>query len=204
MKFSIHTSPLHCSNFNIRLLLLVVFLLLIVSPVFSANHLHRFSYTIEALDTFPVPKGNPLQLFYLQRTANVNTIVCELNLNAKGVPDPEKPINVYWILYTEGAAKKELNYIQRNFAYGMDAKSIGNGVYQLNFVSYKRRLFYLKWHTAGNRYQVFASINNREAVLQRIFVKVEGGSFWVPNIVYVEFRGTDPITGKEVIERFKP
>jgi hypothetical protein len=62
----------------------------------------------------------------------------------------------------------------------------------------------LKWHAAGNRYQVFAPINHKEAVLQRIFIKVEGGSFWVPNIVYVEFRGTDPITGEEVMERFKP
>jgi hypothetical protein len=175
-----------------------------VCPAFSASLFNRSSDPFTVPDSFPVPKSNPLQLFYLQRTANTNTIVCELNLNAKGIPDPEKPINVFWILYTEGGVRKELNYIQRNFAYGMDAKAIDNGVFKLNFVSYKKRLFYLKWYTPGKRYQVFATINNKEAILQRIFVKVEGGSFWVPNIVYVEFRGTDPITGKEVIERFKP
>ena len=79
------------------------------------------------VDSFPVPKGNPLQLFYLQRTANTNTIICELNTNAKGQPIPEKPVNVYWIVYTEGGAKKEFNYIQRNFAYGIDSKSAENG-----------------------------------------------------------------------------
>ena len=47
-------------------------------------------------------------------------------------------------------------------------------------------------------------INNKEAILQRIFIKVSGGTFWVPNVVYVEFRGIDPTTGKEVKERFKP
>lgn len=156
------------------------------------------------IDSFPVPKGNPMQLFYLQRTANTNTIICELNTNAKGQPIPEKPVNVYWIVYTEGGAKKELNYIQRNFAYGIDAKAAENGTYKLHFVSYKKRVFDLKWYPAANKYQVFANINNREAILQRIFVKVEGGSFWVPNIVYVEFRGIDPVTGKEVFERFKP
>ena len=156
------------------------------------------------VDSFPVPKGNPLQLFYLQRTANTNTIICELNTNAKGQPIPEKPVNVYWIVYTEGGAKKELNYIQRNFAYGIDAKSAENGSYKLHFVSYKKRVFDLKWNPAANKYQVFATINNKEAILHKIFVKVEGGSFWVPNIVYVEFRGTDPTTGKEVFERFKP
>jgi hypothetical protein len=186
------------------MLLAGAFLFITLCPAFSASGFHRSLDPFTIPDTFPVPKGNPLQLFYLQRTANINTIVCDVNLNAKGVPNPEKPINVYWIVYTEGSAKKELNYIQRNFAYGIDTKAIGNGVYQLNFVSYKKRLFYLKWHAAGNRYQVFAPINNKEAILQRIFIKVEGGSFWVPNIIYVEFRGTDPITGNEVIERFKP
>ncbi|MCW3088449.1 MAG: CDP-alcohol phosphatidyltransferase, partial [Sediminibacterium sp.] len=29
-------------------------------------------------DTFPIPAGNPKQLFYLQRTNNTNTIICEL------------------------------------------------------------------------------------------------------------------------------
>jgi hypothetical protein len=178
---------------------------LLVCEQLKATSTNKYDSNCKAgIDTFPVPKGNPLQLFYLQRTANINTIICELNLNERGIPDPEKPISVYWIVYTEGGGKKELNYIQRNFAYGMDAKSIGNGVYKLNFVSYKKRIFYLKLHAAANRYQVFASINNKEAILQRIFVKVEGGSFWVPNIVFVEFRGTDPITGKEVMERFKP
>lgn len=186
------------------MLLSFAFLFLTVYPSFSADLIYRFTDPFSIPDTFPVPKGNPLQLFYLQRTANINTIVCDVNLNAKGVPNPEKPVNVYWIVYTEGSAKKELNYIQRNFAYGIDTKAMGNGVYQLNFVSYKKRLFYLKWHAAGNRFQVFATINHKEAVLQRIFIKVEGGSFWVPNIVYVEFRGTDPITGEEVMERFKP
>ncbi len=155
-------------------------------------------------DTFPVPTGNPKQLFYLQRTANTNTIICELNTDSKGAPIPDKPVNVYWILYTDGGRRKELNYIQRNFAYGIDSKQEGNDTYALHFVSYKKRLFYLKWYPSGKKYQVFAVINNKEAILQRIFVKVSGGTFWVPNIVYVEFRGIDPATGKEVIERFKP
>lgn len=157
-----------------------------------------------AIDSFPVPTGNPKLLFYLQRTANTNTIICELNADSRGIPNPEKPINVYWLLFTEGSTRRELNYIQRNFAYGIDSKSEGNDTYELHFVSYKKRKFYLRWHAPLKKYQVFATINNKEAILQRIFVKVSGGSFWVPNIVYVEFRGLDPITGKEVLERFKP
>lgn len=172
----------------------------------AAGNSTKFKTPAISLDTdsFPVPTGNPKQLFYLQRTANTNTIICELNADSRGIPNPEKPINVYWLLFTNGGVKKDLNYIQRNFAYGIDFKSEGNDTYELHFVSYKKRKFYLKWHAPLKRYQVFANINSKEAILQRIFVKVSGGSFWVPNIVYVEFRGLDPVTGKEVLERFKP
>jgi hypothetical protein len=37
-----------------------------------------------------------------------------------------------------------------------------------------------------------------------VFIKIEGGSFWLPNVIYVELKGIDPATGKEITERFKP
>jgi hypothetical protein len=42
-------------------------------------------------------------------------------------------------------------------------------------------------------------------VLNRIFIRVDpGGTFWSPNIIYMELKGRDEATGKEVMERFKP
>ena len=41
-------------------------------------------------------------------------------------------------------------------------------------------------------------------MLNKVFIKIEGGSFWLPNINFVEMKGTDPVTGKEITERFKP
>jgi phosphatidylglycerophosphate synthase len=155
-------------------------------------------------DTFPIPPGNANHLFYLQRTANTNTIICELNYNNKGVLDPEDPVHVYWIRYTEGGLKKELNYIQRTFAYGIKSESQGGGNYVLRFVSYKKLPLTLMRSPKDNKYHVFATINQRQAQLNRIFVKVEGGTFWSPNVVYMEMKGIDPITGKEVMERIKP
>jgi phosphatidylglycerophosphate synthase len=155
-------------------------------------------------DTFPVPGGNPNQLFYLQRTTNTNTIVCELNVNSKGQLDTESPVNVFWIRFPEGGMRKELNYIQRTFAYGIKSKPLGNNVYQLHFVSFKKRTFDLMPSPKDNKYRVFAMINQKQAQLNRIFLKIEGGSFWSPNVVYMEMKGTDVVTGKEVMERFKP
>jgi phosphatidylglycerophosphate synthase len=155
-------------------------------------------------DTFPVPSGNPNQLFYLQRTTNTNTIVCELNLDKKGIPDEESPVHVFWIRYPEGGIRKELNYIQRVFAYGIKSLPQGNGTYKLHFVSYKKQILTLMPSPKDNKYHVYATINQKQALLSRIFLKVDGGSFWAPNIVYMEMKGTDMATGKEIIERFKP
>jgi hypothetical protein len=55
-----------------------------------------------------------------------------------------------------------------------------------------------------NKYHVFTSINQKEAILSRIYIKINpGGSFWSPNVEYVEMAGIEPGTGKEVMERRK-
>ncbi len=155
--------------------------------------------------------GNPYQalpanvnrLFYVQRTPNANTIVYELNLGENGQPDAEQPVHAYWIRYTEGSKKDELNFIQRKFAYGLTSKPLGNGKYDIRFVSYKKFPLTLM-KAADGKYHIFATISQRQFIVNRIFVRIEGGSFWVPNVRFVEFKGTDPATGKEVTERFKP
>lgn len=159
---------------------------------------------IEPQDTFPVPTGNPYQLFYLQRNANTNTIVCELNYEKNGKLNSESPVHVFWIRYQEGGMRKELNYIQRVFAYGMKSQAMGDGTYKLHFVSYRKQTFTLMPSPRDNKYRVYATINKKPAQLNRLFVKVDGGTFWSPNVVYMELKGIDVATGKEVMERFKP
>ena len=159
------------------------------------------AFTTQGQDKFPVPQGNKNQLFYLQRTPNTNTIVYELNYN-KEVLDAEEPVHVFWIRYTEQGQKEELNFIQRKFAYGLNSTLIAKDKYRLNFVSYKKFLMFLV-KGPDNRYNVFATINQKQVILNRIFVKISGGSFWSPNIEYVELKGIDATTGKEVMERMK-
>lgn len=157
-----------------------------------------------AVDSFPVPKPNPKQLFYLQRTTNSNTIICDLNTDSKGQLIKDNPVHVYWIRYDEGGEKKELSYIQETFAYGIKHDLLPNGVYKLHFVSYKKQVFYLKRSPKDNQYKVYFLFNNKEFVLQKLFVKIEGGSFWVPNVIYMEIIGKDEYSGTPFSYKFKP
>ena len=190
---------------------LIIGIVLLATAFFSNDgyaqnppHTNNPKAVIEPQDTFPVPKGNSKQLFYLQRTANTNTIICELKYNKNGELDEEDPVHVFWIRYPEGGHKKELSYIQRVFAYGIKSQMLGKDSYKLHFVSYKKRPFYLMRSPKDNQFKVYATINNQQAVLNRIFVKVDGGTFWSPNVIYMEMKGIDEQTGKEVMQRFKP
>jgi hypothetical protein len=159
------------------------------------------TFTVYAQEKFPVPAVSNNQLFYLQRTSNTNTLIYELNFSNK-VLNNEEPVHVYWIRYNDKGQQEELNYIQRKFAYGLKSRAISKDKYQLNFVSYKKFPMYLV-KGSDDKYNVFATINQKQAILSRIFVKINGGSFWTPNIEYVEIKGIDPVTGKELIERMK-
>lgn len=162
------------------------------------------SYANTALDSFPIPKPTAKQLFYLQRTTNSNTIICDLNTDSKGQLIKDNPVHVYWIRYDEGGEKKELSYIQETFAYGIKNDLLPNGVYKLHFVSYKKQVFYLKRSPKDNQYKVYFLLNNKEFVLQKLFVKIEGGSFWVPNVIYMEIIGKDEYSGTPFSYKFKP
>lgn len=149
---------------------------------------------------YPVPSGIGNMLFYLQRDPNTNTIICQLNTNSKGEVDPSAPVNVFWMRYDEGGEKKELNLIQRKFAYGISSRKISADRYELNFVSYKKYLMYLV-RSKDNKYRVYAPIGKKQVILKKVFVRIDGGTFWVPNVKYVELTGVDPATGEEVSER---
>jgi phosphatidylglycerophosphate synthase len=164
---------------------------------------HASATVKDAVDTFPIPPRNANSLFYLQRTPNINTIICELN-EKDGRLDKDEPVHVLWIRYTEQKQRQELNFIQRHFAYGLKEKDLGNDVYELRFVSFKKLVLYLMKSPVDNRPHVFATITGRQAILNRIYVKINpGGTFWSPNVEYLELKGVDTVSGKELIQRIK-
>lgn len=153
---------------------------------------------------FPKPVGQRNMLFYIQRTPNINTIIYSLNFDEKNQLDSKEPVHVYWIRYAEEGQQAELSYIQRRYAYGLKSKDLGNNKYELRFVSYKNLPFYLYKSPKDNQFHVYATVNKKEIILHRIYLQIEGGSFWLPEVKWVEVKGTDPVTGREMTERFKP
>lgn len=161
-----------------------------------------FSFVLLAQSAkFPVPSGISNQLFYLQRTPNTNTIVCELNLK-NGKLDTQTPIHVFWLRYGDKGQREELDYIQRKFAYGISNRKIAENQYELNFVSYKKYKMYLQL-AADGKFHVYTLINKKMCILNKIYIEIKGGTFWVPHVEYVEISGTQPAANQPEIERLK-
>lgn len=191
-----------------RLVCLLLFLTL--SPIAAAK-----SYRLLAgighqekaavyVDSFPVPKDVANLLFYIQRDPNTNTICYTLNVDKSGKLDVSSPINAFWIRYPEGGVRKDLNFIQRKFAYGINTKQLSDGGYDVRSVAYNKLPMRLKKDEKGI-YRVYADINKKESILERIFIRIgDGGTFWKPDVKYIELKGIEIGTGKKVLERFKP
>jgi hypothetical protein len=155
-------------------------------------------------ERFPVPPQNGRLLFYLQRNKNANTVVYEANLLPNGKIDSKKPVIVYWIRYTEGGARKDLNYIQKILAYGIDAEPAPgeSQTYILTPVALKQRKIKVVLDKEGHP-QGYLTINGRTAKLEKIFAQAEETA-WLPKVKYVDIIGKDPKTGETVKERVYP
>lgn len=148
---------------------------------------------------YPVPPHNPNQLFYLQRPPNANTLIYELNMD-NGALNKKQPIHVYWICYAKKGQIEELTDIQRKYAYGIKTTPVDENSYECYLTAYKKLKLYLK---EGNdkRYHIYASVNNKQLIVTRIFISVNGGSLFKPNIDYVELTGIDPSSGQVAVEK---
>lgn len=148
----------------------------------------------------PEPKIKNL-LFFLQRTPDANTVVYQLNLDNDGEVNEKAPVKASWIRYEENGAVKELSTIENKFAYGLKCKSLGNETYEVRLVSYKKLPMYLQKTPSDQQYRLYIKDEGKDLLLKRVFVKVEGGSFWFPKVHYIDLFTVDSENGAQILKR---
>ncbi|HXU27795.1 MAG TPA: DUF4833 domain-containing protein [Bacteroidia bacterium] len=152
---------------------------------------------------FPIPAGNPHQLFYLQRIENINTVIYELN-EQNGSLNTEEPIHAFWILYAEQKKHEELSAIEKKYAYGLKMGPSIKEKYKFTLVAYPKISLQLA-KDANQQYHVYVTPLKQQMILHRVYIKVKEGGFNIkPNIEYIEFSGIDVVSEKEITERIVP
>lgn len=155
---------------------------------------------------YPIPPTTENSLFYIQRSKNTNAIVYDINRLPDGTPDPINPLHIYWIRYASDSTTEDLSYIQEKYAYGITSRPY-NGMkneFVMQFVSYSKKNFYLLPTSTPKKYAAYTNINGKLAELKKVFIKLNGGTFWFPTIEYIELTGKDPSTQQPISERFTP
>jgi hypothetical protein len=186
-------------KFSFSKVVVLTFVLLLSSNSLPISAQAKYSRFDEI--NFPIPAEN--QLFYLQRDPDRNTVVYKLNIK-DGVLDKDDPITAFWIRYEEEGQRKELSFIQRKLAYGINSKLLKTGGHEIRLVSYPTVPLYLLKSAADNQYHIYTQIERKRAILDRIFVRIDGGSGFIPNVKYVEIAGKDADTGKSLAQRLVP
>lgn len=163
------------------------------SPVLYAQQLAN-------APALPVPKGKHL-LFFLQTSPESHTLIYELNYNSEGILDPDNPVKGARVSYEAQGGYKVLGQVEKRAPYGIRCKDIGNGGYEIRLSAYKKFPMYLLKSEKDNKYHMYIQDMGQQLLLKRVFVKVNGGSFWFPKIIYIDLITTNSETGIEILKR---
>ena len=144
-------------------------------------------------------------LFIITRNFDDNILKYDLRLNDSGVLVEDNPIHPYWIRNTEGGVIKELNGMQRKFAYGLNYDRLDSDFYRFNFVSYDKLDLYLK-KSGSDVYRVLMNLDGNFVIVEEIFLQVEknGTIFNLPKLNWVDIKWYSPSQRKRGVKRIDP
>lgn len=129
-------------------------------------------------------------LFTLTRSLDDNVIHYMLNYE-NGELNKDQPIKYHWKLSGDGGIK-DLNSIQRNFAYGIKYTEKNDEYYKFHLVSYKHDL-YLRESSLGT-FHVLSKFEGKVVIVNHIFIQVDqvGSLAKLPKVPYVDVHWYSP------------
>ena len=184
-------------------LCIAIMMLLLIAILFSQDTLAQSGPNVmqPAFEhALPTPRGNNL-LFFLQRNPDANTVIYELNTKADGQLDKNNPIKSSWIRYAEDGSSKALSLVEQKFAYGIKCRALDNDVFEIRLVAYKSMPLYLMKTESDDRYRIYIKDEGKNLLLKRVFVRVNGGTFWYPKVEYIDLITTNSASGIELLKR---
>lgn len=143
---------------------------------------------------FPVP-DDPHQVFFLQRSMNSNTVVYTARFDAQGNLDRRQPLDIYWRRYNDQGERRELNRIERLFAFGVSVRRTREpGVFRINFRAVPQ--FNMTLRQEGPfRAALYGSHEMYSGRLVNIYLELADSRF-IPQIDHVRLVVLDPETSR--------
>lgn len=133
-RSAFQNGPLRRAFATVGALLLLPLLLL--APVDAGAAELRLKGVSEAgpapAPDYPVPRDEG-QVFFMQRSANPNTVVYSARFGADGALKSAEPLSAYWRRFNTEGQVKDLSTLERRLAYGVSATPRAEGGFDVDF-----------------------------------------------------------------------
>lgn len=138
-------------------------------------------------DCTKLPEEEKL-LFSISRNLNNDRIIYVINTDQHGKIIEEEPVTVCWIYAKNVENIENVPYIKKKFGYGVEILDQSMDQFSFKFVSYDDLTFEVKQNKTG-KYKVFVAMGSMKMEIKDIFVNIDGGTFWKPNVTQVMING---------------
>ena len=140
-------------------------------------------------------------LFFIERSKNKNLVQYDIRLTENRVLPDSSPVNAYWIL--ENGRREELNSIEKKYAYGIvRQEKLAKDKFKVILAAFKEMENIVE--RMNDSFKALVSINGRESILQKIYIKSEETRAGFPRVLYIDLFGRTKETGLPIKERIAP
>jgi hypothetical protein len=144
-------------------------------------------------------KSDPL--FSIERNKNKNYVQYDVRLTKNNDLPASNPVAAYWVL--ENGRHEELNSIESKYAYGVvRQEKLDKDKFKVILAAFKGWEIIVE--RINNSFKAVVSINGRESILQKIYIKSEETRAGLPRVLYIELFGRTKGTGLPIKERIAP
>jgi hypothetical protein len=140
-------------------------------------------------------------LFFIERSKNKNLVQYDIrHAENSDLPDL-RPVNVYWVL--ENGRHENLNPIEREYAYGIvHQEKLDGNKFKVILAGLKGLEIIVE--RMNDSFKAMISINGRESILEKIYIKSEEKRTGLPKVLYIDLFGRTKETGLPIKERIAP
>ncbi|MBN1253559.1 MAG: DUF4833 domain-containing protein [Bacteroidales bacterium] len=139
-------------------------------------------------------------LFVVSHNQSPNIVIYQANRQQNGSLNTKKPVDVFWLLINKGDIIEDLNLLEWKLAYGFKIIPVIEGEkYKIKLNAIKDKIIIIN-KKADGKVESQMLINGKFSILKEVFINYEE-SFYLPQVKYLDFRGIDLNSGKNVSER---
>jgi hypothetical protein len=124
-------------------------------------------------------------LFFIERSMNKNIVYYDVCHNDNKKLCESNPVTAYWIL--EGGKKEGLSSLEKKYAFGIKAINLQDDNFKFSVAAIEKTTIAIE--KIKGRYRAVTSINNREIVLEKVYVNTKAGLLGMPQVCYIDYTG---------------